>query len=33
MYVAKMFIGLKDIISFGLDLLDIFLVEDDVPKI
>lgn len=33
MYVAKMFFGLKDPVILGLDLVDIFLVEDDVPKI
>ena len=34
MYVAKMFFfGLKDLVSLGLDLVDIFLAEDDVPKI
>lgn len=33
MYVAKMFLGLKDLVRLGLDLVDIFLVEDDVPKI
>ena len=32
MYVAKMFFGLKDPVSLGLDLLDLFLVEDDVLK-
>ena len=31
--VAKMFFGLKDLVCLCLDLLDIFLVEDDVPKI
>ena len=31
--VAKMFFGLIDPVSLGLDLLDLFLVEDDVPKI
>ncbi len=33
MHVAKMFFGLKDPVSLGLDLVDIFLVEDDEPKI
>ena len=33
MYVAKMFFGLKDPVSLSLDLVDIFLVEDGVPKI